>query len=222
MTKERLQEIKEKYRNGVPEAEITEWINGATLSDLPLAYGADDYDLDYEEEFEWKGRLYTVKELADIAGINAKIMSCRLDRYKTMDEVMAVKPIKKKAASSTKKAERIAAKPKKEIPTKKIENIAVKPKKEIPAEKNKIRRYLYHGNYYKASELARLAGVSRNTMYQRLAMFDNVEDAVNKPYNTKARNNIGSMLEAGGISKQAFYDACRKGVTLKEFFGVKI
>lgn len=42
---------------------------------------------EYEEEFEWNGRLYTVKELADIAGIDERTMSRRLDRYKTMEAV---------------------------------------------------------------------------------------------------------------------------------------
>lgn len=42
---------------------------------------------EYEEEFEWNGRLCTVKELADIAGINERTMSRRLDRYKTMEAV---------------------------------------------------------------------------------------------------------------------------------------
>lgn len=156
-------------------------------------------DLDYEEEFEWKGRLYTVQELAKIAGIDAKTMSCRLDRYKTMAEVMAVEPAGKKAESGTQE-------PKKQSLTKK---------------RGKIKLYFYHGEYYNASELARLVGMPRNTLHQRLKIFGNAEDAINKPYNTKARNNISLMLKAGGISKETFYKACKKGVTLSEFFGVK-
>lgn len=199
MTDERLQEIKEKYKNGVPEMEVEKWLGFAPITDIPLEETQDETDLEYEEEFEWKGRLYTVKELADIAGISSKTMSCRLDRYKTMDEVMAVEPSIKKSATKTQE-------PKKAFVIKK---------------KGKIKRYLYHGDYYNVSQLARLVGIHRNTLHQRLKIFDNVEDAINKPYNTKARNNIGLMLKAGGISKETFYNACKKGVTLKEFFGVK-
>lgn len=199
MTEERLKEIKEKYKNGVPEMEVEKWIGSAPIPDIPQKEYPDENDLDYEEEFEWKGRLYTVQELADIAGINVKTMSCRLDRYKTMAEVMAVEPTGKKASGRTQE-------PKKPTLTKK---------------KGKIKLYLYHGDYYNVSQLARLVGMHKNTLHQRLRMFDNVEDAINKPYNTKARNNIGLMLKAGGISKETFYNACKKGVTLKEFFGVK-
>lgn len=49
---------------------------------------------DHEEKFEWNGRLCTVKELANIAGINERTMSRRLDRYKTMEAVMAVEPLR--------------------------------------------------------------------------------------------------------------------------------
>lgn len=199
-TKERLQELKKKYKNGVPEMEIERWISTVPIPDIPAEEPPENSDLDYEEEFEWKGRLYTVQELAEIAGINAKTMSCRLDRYKTMAEVMAVEPSEKKTASG-------AQKPKKASLTKK---------------RGKIKLYLYKGDYYNVSQLSRLVGMPKNTLHQRLKIFGNAEDAINKPYNTKARNNIGLMLKAGGISKETFYKACKKGVTLSEFFGVKV
>lgn len=200
ITQERLQEIKKKYKNGVPEMEIENWISKVPIHNVPAEENPNNSDLNYEEEFEWKGRLYTVQELAEIAGINAKTMSCRLDRYKTMAEVMAVEPAGKKAASGTQE-------PKKQSLTKK---------------RGKIKLYFYHGEYYNASELSRLVGMPRNTLHQRLKIFGNAEDAINKPYNTKARNNISLMLKAGGISKETFYKACKKGVTLSEFFGVKV
>ena len=181
--------------------EIENWISKVPIHNVPAEENPNNSDLNYEEEFEWKGRLYTVQELAEIAGINAKTMSCRLDRYKTMAEVMAVEPPKKKTTTS-------AQKPKKASLTKK--------------RGKKIKLYLYKGDYYNASELARLVGMPRNTLHQRLKIFGNAEDAINKPYNTKARNNIGLMLKAGGISKGTFYKACKEGVTLSEFFGVKV
>lgn len=146
---------------------------------------------DYVEKFEWKGRLYTVKELADIAGIHERAMNRRLDRFKTMDEVMSVEP----------QAPRL---------------------RKLP-EKDRIRNklWLFEGSYYTASELARATGINRKTMWQRLRLFGNADEAVNRPYNRKAKGNITAMLEAGGISKSAFYDAVKKGVTLGEFFGVK-
>lgn len=154
---------------------------------------------DYEEEFEWKGRLYTVKELADIAGINERTMSHRLDCYKTMEAVMAVEPMRNG----------------------KVKKNGNKSKENVSKMKGKFKLWLYEGAYCSIRQIALLTGIPRNTLWQRLRKFGNVDEAVNCPYNRKAKNNISAMLEAGGISKDTFYKAVKEGVTLGEFFGVK-
>ena len=154
---------------------------------------------EYEEEFEWNGRLYTVKELADIAGIDERTMSRRLDRYKTMEAVMAVEP----------------------LCNAKAQELGSKNKENVFKIKGKFNLWLFEGHYYSMRQIALMTGIPHNTLWQRLKKFGNADEAVNCPYNRKAKNNITAMLEAGGISKDTFYKAVKEGVTLGEFFGVK-
>ena len=42
------------------------------------------------ETFEWKGKKYTVKELAEIKGVSQKKMSDYLDTYSSIDEIMKI------------------------------------------------------------------------------------------------------------------------------------
>lgn len=65
-------------RNGISRTVITKWMKQEGLRDSG----------GYEEEFEWKGRLYTIKELAGIAGTSPAVIDLRLNTCRTMEEVM--------------------------------------------------------------------------------------------------------------------------------------
>lgn len=103
----------------------------------------------------------------------------------------------------------------------KAQELGSKNKENVFKIKGKFKLWLFEGHYYSMRQIALMTGIPHNTLWQRLKKFGNADEAVNCPYNRKAKNNITAMLEAGGISKDTFYKAVKEGVTLGEFFGVK-
>lgn len=59
-----------------------------------LKAGKPGYDMhavnEISETFEWRGKQYTVKELAEIKGVSQKKMSDYLDTYSSIDEIMKI------------------------------------------------------------------------------------------------------------------------------------